>query len=89
MPSPGCYLVRLASADDLLDQRALQRCRVRLTFAYEGNIYRVLRAKPRDKTACLSSSLPVFRLVILILKQSNQPGAWKPLTERSCAKRRP
>ena len=56
---------------------------VRLTFAYEGNIYRVLRAKPRDKTALLEFHLYQSPVVDFTPQAIDQPGAWKPLTERS------
>lgn len=50
---------------------------VSLIFSYEGNCYRVLRSKPRDKTTVLE-----FHIL-----QSGDPSAdesvWKPLTERS------
>ena len=39
--------------DDLLINAQSQAAEVRLTFAYEGNTYRVQRTKPRDKTALL------------------------------------
>ena len=58
---------------------------VSLVFAYEGNIYRVQRIKPRDKTAVLEFQIlqnPATeageqRLV------DNDMQAWKPLTERT------
>jgi exonuclease SbcC len=69
--------------DDSLINARSSVAEVRLIFSYEGNIYRVLRAKPRDKTALLEFHLyqpPVddFRTELI-----DQPGAWKALTERS------
>jgi exonuclease SbcC len=56
--------------------------RVALVYFYENNVYRVQRAKPRDKTAMLEfhilqqgDGLPV--------SIAGWTGAWKPLTERS------
>jgi exonuclease SbcC len=61
---------------------------VGLIFAYEGNIYRVQRMKPRDKTAMLefhilqqSASMDQAAGVShFSVRDSNQ---WKPLTERT------
>jgi exonuclease SbcC len=39
--------------DDSVINAQSNAAEVSLTFAYEGNIYRVQRAKPRDKTALL------------------------------------
>jgi exonuclease SbcC len=69
--------------DDSLINARSSVAEVRLIFSYEGNIYRVLRAKPRDKTALLEFHIyqaPVedFRVELI-----DQPGAWKALTERS------
>jgi len=53
---------------------------VRLIFSYEGNCYRVLRSKPRDKTTLLEFHI----LQSGQLCFGNEGGAvWKPLTERS------
>jgi exonuclease SbcC len=77
--------------DDSLIHAAANRAEVQITFAYEQNIYRVLRSKPRDKTAVLEfhiyqNEYPALgrgaafgNLAALFSAQ----GAWKPLTERT------
>jgi exonuclease SbcC len=66
--------------DDSLINAQSDAASVSLVFKYEGNIYRVARSKPRDKTGMLEFNIllngdrwPV----------ENQPALWKPLTERS------
>ncbi|UYN88929.1 MAG: SMC family ATPase [Anaerolineales bacterium] len=49
----------------------VQAAEVALTFEYEGNVYRVQRLLPRDKTTQLEFQI------------RNSDGQWKPLTERS------
>lgn len=49
----------------------VQAAEVALTFEYEGNVYRVQRLLPRDKTTQLEFQI------------RNSDGHWKPLTERS------
>ena len=68
--------------DDSLINAYCDTAQVALVFSYEGNHYRVWRAKPRDKTSLLEfhihqdpASDPLASL--------KEPGAWKPLTERS------
>ncbi len=57
--------------DDAIITLGADTAQVAFTFAYEGNRYRIIRTKPRRKTAQLEF-------------QIRQPdGAWKPLTERS------
>lgn len=76
--------------DDSLINAHSNSAEVSLIFAYENNIYRVLRAKPRDKTALLefhllqnghqsTSSVHDFATIV------RQPAlnSWKPLTERT------
>lgn len=76
--------------DDSLINTHCHSAEVSLIFAYENNIYRVLRAKPRDKAAVLefhllqnealhSSSVFDFAAVVHHPSQNN----WKPLTERT------
>lgn len=72
--------------DDALINSNSDRAQVSMIFAYESNVYRVLRSKPRNKTTQLefhifqgsSAGNP---------NQSNLPdletGSWKPLTERT------
>src|SRR4030065_607560 len=76
-----------------LTWKASGQAQVSLVFAYEGNIYRVQRIKPRDKTMLLEffifqvngkSGQPEVDL--LPLYTDNWPlttGTWKPLTERT------
>jgi len=66
--------------DDSIINAQSDMASVSLIFSYEGNCYRVLRSKPRDKTTVLE-----FHIL-----QSGQPCAreeggsvWKPLTERA------
>jgi DNA repair protein SbcC/Rad50 len=80
--------------DDSVINAQSSAAEVCLTFAYEGNIYRVQRTKPRDKTAILEfhilqnshpqSSISNHKFSISNL-QSLIPthAVWKPLTERS------
>ena len=72
--------------DDSLINAHSEAAQVGLVFAYEGNIYRALRVKPRDKAALLEfhilqdcdgtdlRSLATF---------SPDAWTWKPLTERT------
>jgi DNA repair protein SbcC/Rad50 len=65
--------------DSLINAQSLA-AEVRLTFAYEGNTYRVQRTKPRDKTALLEFHIlqqPAGN------KPDGRPQTWKPLTERT------
>jgi exonuclease SbcC len=78
--------------DDSLINTQCETAEVILTFAYEGNIYRVQRVKPRDKTTILEfhilqngNKLSVIRDQPG-LKSANPPSndeTWKPLTERT------
>ena len=66
--------------DDSMINSQSSVAEVSLTFSYEGNIYRVQRTKPRDKTQILEfhilqeGSLEDIRL---------GQASWKPLTERT------
>jgi len=68
--------------DDALINNQSEAAEVRLTFTYEGNIYRVLRTNPRGKTTLLEFHIlqerPEEVADILLGK-----GIWKPLTERT------
>jgi len=80
--------------DDSVINTQSSAAEVCLTFAYEGNIYRVQRTKPRDKTAILEfhilqnsnpqSSISNQQSSSSNLQSllSNHP-VWKPLTERT------
>jgi energy-coupling factor transporter ATP-binding protein EcfA2 len=74
--------------DSLINSRA-SAAQVDLVFAYEGNIYRVMRVKPREKTALLEFQIlqDGDRSAV-----DNQPssiaqrlssGVWKPLSGHS------
>ncbi len=66
--------------DDSLINSKSDSAQVSLIFTYEGNVYRVTRSKPRNKTT---------RLEFHILQGSSngnpdlETGSWKPLTERT------
>ncbi len=66
--------------DDSLINAQSDAAVVSLIFTYEGNVYRVERNKPRDKTAMLEFN---------ILRNGdrwpaeNEQALWKPLTERT------
>jgi exonuclease SbcC len=65
--------------DDSLINSSEEIAEVSLIFSYEGNIYRVLRTKPRNKTT---------QLEFHILQDASdevelESGTWKPLTERT------
>lgn len=69
--------------DDSLINAQSSTARVSLAFAYEGNVYRVLRAKPRDKTAVLEFHILQREPTSPIDDWANLSGSWRPLTERS------
>lgn len=60
--------------DDTVINNQSAAAQVSLIFALEGNTYRVLRAKQRDKTTLLEFH---------ILDQSTPAATWRPLTEHS------
>ena len=57
--------------DDALINLGSKTAEVSYTFSYEGNIYRVTRVKPREKTTVLEFHI------------KSADGKWKALTERS------
>lgn len=61
---------------DALVNLQSQAAEVALTFAYEGNVYRVQRTSPRDKTTMLEFQ-------ILDGGRETESGQWRPLTEKS------
>ena len=68
--------------DDALINNQSEAAEVRLTFTYEGNIYRVLRTNPRGKTTLLEFHILQERpedIADILLGE----GTWKPLTERT------
>ncbi len=61
-----------------------QAAEVSLTFAYEGNIYRVRRIKPRDKTAVLEFQITQDSPAANgTFSPAQGERSWKPLTERT------
>lgn len=85
--------------DDSMINTRCDAAEVTLVFAYEGNIYRVQRVKPRDKTTMLEFHIFQDSQIADRNSQSairNSPipaagvalsnphsGTWKPLTERT------
>ncbi len=69
--------------DDSLINSNEEIAEVSFIFSYEGNIYRVLRSKPRNKTTLLE-----FHILQDAIEDINgiidiESGIWKPLTERT------
>jgi exonuclease SbcC len=83
--------------DDSLINSQSGTASVALTFAYEGNLYRILRSKPRDKTTVLEFDIwqnggpgetshglaEAARLATDSEGRPVTPGNWKPITERT------
>lgn len=69
--------------DDSLINAYCDAAEVRLTFAYEGNTYRVLRSKPRDKTAVLEFHILQDGGAPPSVVHLSSSVGWKPLTERT------
>src|SRR3990170_8190216 len=76
--------------DDSLINAYCDAAEVRLTFAYEGNVYQVLRSKPRDKTAVLEfhilqdgGRLTQDGGALSSVFRPSSSVEWKPLTERT------
>jgi exonuclease SbcC len=76
--------------DDSLINTFSDLAEVSLTFAYEGNVYRVMRSKPRNKTTLLefhilqnqsNDNKPYAHDKVQF--QDMEAGIWKPLTERT------
>lgn len=78
---------RARRRDDALINARCDAAEVSLTFAYEGNIYRILRAKPRQKTTILELFIHQDETLDANLDLSCLSPAslvkWKPLTERA------
>ena len=73
-------------SDDTLINTHSKAAEVRLTFEYEGNVYRIQRSKTREKATVLEfqifqQSAASNRQSIINDQKSN--GAWKSLTEHS------
>jgi exonuclease SbcC len=84
-----CLFGQARKRDDSVINTRSAAAQVGLIFAYEGNIYRVQRTKPRDKTMLLEFHIlqsgkglagnphpPVF-------SERLMDGKWKPLSERT------
>ncbi len=72
--------------DDSLINTRCEAAEVILTFAYEGNIYRVQRFKGRDKTAILEFNILQNGREFISGEDPAlgvETGNWKPLTERT------
>jgi len=68
--------------DDSLINSKEDLAEVSFIFSYEGNVYRVIRSKPRNKTTILE-----FHILQEKGNEAGKPdfesGSWKPLTERT------
>ena len=72
--------------DESLINTQSDTAEVTLTFAYEGNLYRVMRANPRGKTGLLEFHIAPIHEQPGQSSPSQQPLpeiGWKPLTERT------
>lgn len=69
--------------DDSLINSKENLAEVSFIFAYEGNCYRVLRSKPRDKTTQLEFHILQEEFDKLTGVFDFESGTWKPLTERT------
>ncbi|MBW8012119.1 MAG: SMC family ATPase [Chloroflexi bacterium] len=57
--------------DDAIINTHAEAAEVNFTFSYEGNVFRIQRIKPKNKTSILEFHI------------QNVEGEWKPLTERT------
>ncbi len=74
-----CLFGQARKRDDSLINSKEEIAEVSLIFSYEGNTYRVLRTKPRNKTTQLE-----FHIMQTMSDGSNfESGTWKPFTERT------
>ncbi len=64
-------------SDELIINAQSKEANVSLTFSYEGNVYRVQRIKPREKSTILE-----FQIQQTPDSQGSNP-TWKPLSERT------
>lgn len=67
--------------DDALINTQSNAAFVSLIFSYEGNVYRVQRTKPRDKTAMLE--FHILQQSLTSDMDLKDLKSWKPLTERT------
>ncbi|GAB4505238.1 MAG: hypothetical protein Fur0043_22330 [Anaerolineales bacterium] len=61
----------------------VQAAQVALTFAYEGNLYRVIRRLPRGKSALLEFQIAEGGEKSVEQGAALQASSWRPLTERT------
>jgi exonuclease SbcC len=69
--------------DDSLINTNEEIAEVSLIFSYEGNLYRVLRTKPRNKTTQLEFHILQDAAEDIHGDIDIESGTWKPLTERT------
>jgi exonuclease SbcC len=69
--------------DDSLINSNEEIAEVSLLFSYEGNLYRVLRTKPRNKTTLLEYHILQNATQDTDGDIDPESGTWKPLTERT------
>ncbi len=69
--------------DDSLINSKEDTAEVSLIFSYEGNLYRVLRSKPRNKTTRLEFHILQDTQDSIGANLDFEAGTWKPLTERT------
>jgi len=69
--------------DESLINAQSETAEVSLTFAYEGNFYRVQRANPRGKTGVLEFQIAQSDPNDESGDRNSLPLSWKPLTERT------
>ncbi|MBE9473738.1 MAG: SMC family ATPase [Chloroflexi bacterium] len=69
--------------DDSLINSKEDIAEVSLIFSYEGNLYRVLRIKPRNKTTRLEFHILQDAPDDITKNLDLESGTWKPLTERT------
>jgi exonuclease SbcC len=69
--------------DDSLINSKENIAEVSLIFSYEGNLYRVLRSKPRNKTTQLEFHILQDAPDDITENMDLESGTWKPLTERT------
>ncbi|MES0360288.1 MAG: SMC family ATPase, partial [Anaerolineales bacterium] len=68
--------------DDSLINSKEDLAEVSFIFTYEGNVYRVIRSKPRNKTTILEFHI-LQEKGDEAGKRDYESGTWKPLTERT------
>ncbi len=70
--------------DDSIINSACSSAEVVYTFAYESNVYRIQRSRPKEKTGLLDFFVNADPEAYLHNPDGENPGgAWRPLTEHS------